>query len=389
VTSSHGGGPLQRSLSIAIIVPAGVPPLTDVGAQAVDEGRELARRGHAVAVIGPSDDRALVAEGRRRLDRLRGGDASSALVAGQLTTVALGRAIRTRGGRLAGPVETRRGMETLLGSGLFDVAHVYEPLAASPALGALRRFGGVRVGTFHELRRLAGAALLQPLIARSILRLDLRVVTSEETGIALAELVPCDYLVVPPGGHRPEREQRIADRPPRLLVMARGRDRAGRGFAKSLVRGIDRSLIDDITLVVPDEITARRAMRRTACRVVAGQDVALREELLAHADIVAFASPEDAHASAVAEAMSSGAAVLIPRERHAARQAVAEQDALAVPPFSRAAMLDALARLARDAELRARLGRAGVARAGRRRVAEVAARLEEAYRGAAQRRGTA
>jgi len=377
---------VTRVLSIALIMPAGVPAVDDVGFHVVAEAEGLARRGHRVAIIGPSDDGDLVREGRTRLAALRHGDTTAvAGERGQVLTLALGRAVRVSEKRRVGdPLETARSMEAVLRLGEFDVAHIHEPLTASLALGVVRRHAGVRAATFHRVDRLAGAALLQPLLARSLSRLDLCIATSEEVRAALSELIPRDYLVVTPSLAKTPPTQRPVSGLPHVVVLARGRDRAGHHFGASLLSALPDERART-TLVVAGALAARRAARATAADILVDPTPVDRASLLESTDIVVFASPEDVSSPALAEAVAAGTAIVVPRGAAGAQSIRHGVDGLVAERFSRHSYGAALDRLLGDAALRGRLGAAAREAAGDHAVADGAAALEAAYLSALDR----
>jgi glycosyltransferase involved in cell wall biosynthesis len=371
---------VSRVLSIALIIPAGVPAVDDVGFHVMAEAEGLSRRGHLVTVLGPSDDREMVDEGRERLAALRDGDRRAVLgEAGRVLMLALGRAVRVSGKlRVGGPLETARGMEAVLRLGELDVAHVHDPLTASPALSVVRRHDGVRAATFHRIDRLAGAALLQPLLARSLSRLDLCIATSEETRAALEELIPREYLVITPARTPPRPELRGGPGPARIAVLARGRDSAGRHFGASLLSALNGERVE-ATLLVAGALAGRRASRSTEAAIVVDPRPAERTALFERSDLVVFASPEDVRSPALHEAMATGAAIIVPRTTWGARTPRQGVDCLVAGAFSRRSYLAAIDRLLNDAGLRERLGAAAREAAGRHAAADGAAALEAAY----------
>jgi len=83
---------------------------------------------------------------------------------------------------------------------------------------------------------------------------------------------------------------------------------------------------------------------------------------LAAADIVALPSLQEGLGVAALEAMAAGRPVVASRVGGLAEAVVHEETGLLVPPGDPTALAAALARLARDPDLRARLGAAGHAR---------------------------
>ena len=137
--------------------------------------------------------------------------------------MAVGRALPAGAGRRVGePFDLSATLETVLSRVPFDVVHLHEPLAPSPALAALRHAPGVTAATFHRAEPLAGVAFLRPLIDRALARADLRIATTEAAREALSEILPGDYAVVAPGVD-------VAAFPP----AARGRARGPRAWCWS------------------------------------------------------------------------------------------------------------------------------------------------------------
>jgi len=83
---------------------------------------------------------------------------------------------------------------------------------------------------------------------------------------------------------------------------------------------------------------------------------------LAAADVVALPSLQEGLGVAALEAMAAGRPVVASRVGGLAEAVVHEETGLLVPPGDPTALATALARLARDPGLRARLGAAGRAR---------------------------
>ena len=154
--------------------------------------------------------------------------------------MAVGRALPAGAGRRVGePFDLSATLETVLSRAPFDVVHLHEPLAPSPALAALRHAPGVTAATFHRAEPLAGVAFLRPLIDRALARADLRIATTEAAREALSEILPGDYSVVAPGVDVPAFPPAAVrgEGPPGLVLIARGRDRIGVRFALGVLRG--------------------------------------------------------------------------------------------------------------------------------------------------------
>lgn len=378
------------ALRIALISPTAWPPRDDVAHHLVAEAGALARRGHRVTILAPATRRDLVARGRALLRAAQAGDAEALSPAsGGVLEVAVGRAVPAGPGRRVGePFDLSATLETLLSRVPFDIVHLHEPLAPSPALAALRHAPGVTAATFHRAEPLVGVAFLRPLVDRALSRADLRIATSEAAREALSEILPGRYTVIVPGVDRemlapPESREG----PPGLVLIARGRDRVGVRFALGVLRTLDLSQIGSVTLLGPADAPWRtraavpKALRETV-NVVPDTGPASRADVFRAAEIAVLASPDDASGPALRECLASGCAVLAPRCAAVAASVVPDEEARVLPAFTRDAWTQAVRELVADAPQRARLQSAALARGCLRSWDDVADDLERAYRGA-------
>ncbi len=378
---------MTAPLRIALVSPLPSPPRDDVAHRIAEVARALAARGHGVTLLAPATTRDRIAAGRAALRAAEAGDPGAiAAEPGEVREVAIGRALPAGPGRrVGGPFDLVTALEAALSRPAFDVVDLHEPLAPSPALAALRHARGLAAVTFHRAEPLAGVALLRPLVDRALSRADLRIATTQADATALAEILPGDYAVVPPGVDLAG-VPAPAGEPPPLTLVARGRDRAGVRFAMGMLRSLDLAAIGPVTLVGPPDAPWRtraavpKALRdRVAVVPDAGPDG--RAALLAPGSVVVLATAEDAAGPPLREAMAAGCAVIAPRCPGADEIARHGVEALVLPPFSREAWADAVGDLARDRGRRAALGAAAAAAAGRG-WDDVAADLEAAYLGA-------
>jgi len=378
-------------LSIALVSPHAWPARDDVARHVEDLAAALARRGNRVTVLAPGTGRQRLVDGRARLSALEGGDREALLAApGTSLVVAIGRALRAGAGRrVAGPLDLATNLETALTLTPFDVVHLHEPLAAGPALPALRHAQGVTAATFHRVEQLAGVAFLRPLVDRALSRVDLRAAASEEARRALAEILPGRYDLMPGGVDRarfaPPRTE-PAD-PPGLVVIARGRDRTGVRFALRALRSLDLERLGPVTVLGAGEAPWRTRAAvpkalRAHVRAIADDGPEARAAALGLGRIALVATPEDVAGPAVVEAMACGMAVLAPRCPELDEILDHGIEGLALPPFSRAAWALAVADLAADRARRTELGAAAAQRAGARTWDAVAEEAEGRYRAA-------
>ena len=377
---------MSEPLRIALVSPVPSPPRDDVAHHVAEVARALAGRGHGVTVLAPATTRDRIAAGRTRLRAAEAGDPGAIVAApGEVREVAVGRALPAGPGRrVGGPFDLSTALEAALSRPSFDVVDLHEPLAPSPALAALRHAPGAAAVTFHRAEPLAGVALLRPLVDRALSRADLRIATTAAAAEALAEILPGDYVVIPPGVDLGLLQAaRRGTGPPPLTLVARGRDRAGVRFALGMLKAVDLEAVGAVTLVGPPDAPWRtRAAVPKALRdrveVVPDAGPGSRAVALAPGAIVVLAAAEDASGPVLREAMAAGCAVLAPRCPAADEAARHGVEALVLPPFSRDLWSAAVTDLARDGERRADLGGAAAARA-RRGWDEVAADLEAAY----------
>ncbi len=377
-------------MRIGLISPHAWPPRDDVAHHLEAEGRALARRGHRVTIFAPATRKALIVAGRSILLAAQAGDAEALSPApGEVLEVAIGRALPAGPGRRVGePFDLSATLETLLSRAPFDVVHLHEPLAPSPALAALRHAPGVTAATFHRAEPLAGVAFLRPLVDRALARANLRIATTEAGCDALSEILPGRYTVIPAGVDA-ELFRPTAPRigPPGVVLVARGRDRAGVRFALGVLRTIDLTTVGTVTLLGPADAPWRTRAAvpkalRDAVRVVPDEGPASRAAALAAADIAILAAPEDAAGPVLREALAAGCAVLVPRCAAALEGVVDGVDALVLPPFTREVWAHAVGELIGDPLRRVELQGGALARGRGRTWDDVASDLERAYRDA-------
>ncbi|HTI34155.1 MAG TPA: glycosyltransferase, partial [Miltoncostaea sp.] len=365
-----GGG-----MRIALLCPHAWPPRDDVTHHVAAEAAALARRGHRVTILAPATGRARVAAGRALLQAAREGDGAALTPAAPgVLEVPLGRAA------MAGA------LEEVLSEHPWDVVHLHEPLAASPALAALRHAPGATAVTFHRAETLAGVAFLRPLLDRALARTRLRIATSAAAARTLGDILPGDYTVVRPGADADGAAPAAgAGGPPGLVLVARGRDRVAVRFALGLLRGLDLSAVGAITLIGPADAPWRtraavpKALRGTVT-VVPDEGPAARAAALAAGRIAVLADPDDAGDPVLGEARAAGCVVLAPRSPGADEGVTHGVDGLVLPPFTRDAWIAAVAQLAADPARRAAMSAASRARARSwdDAAAELAAHYEEA-----------
>jgi glycosyltransferase involved in cell wall biosynthesis len=382
---------MSTSLAIALVSPHAWPAYDDLTWRIEAEAHALARRGHRVTILAPVRGRDLVAESRRTLSALRDGDTSVVLAEpGQVRVVPIGRAFGAGRRKLGGPIDLSAALQDVLARVPFDVVHVHEPLAPTPALAALRHARGVTAATFHRPEQVAGVAFVRPFLDRAISRLDVVTAASETVRRAVAEMFDVDATVIPDAADtRRFAPTDDADTPrtPNVVIIARGSDRLGVRFGAGVAKSLPASTIGQITVLGTADAHWRTSaaiptVLRSRVSAVADWGAETRGETFTTGAIAMIATPEDMAGSVVEEAMARGMVVVAPRCAEADSLIADGVDGVLLPAFSRERWITAITELADDPDRRERLGRAAAAAARDRSIDTVAEMLEARYLGA-------
>jgi predicted metal-dependent phosphoesterase TrpH/glycosyltransferase involved in cell wall biosynthesis len=342
-------------MRLCLVTPFSWSQPHDVNEHVAGVAKELRKLGHSVTVLASSNRAKELAAGRRAL--LDGLDAD---------VVALGPAVPiSRRSRIGVPVGARANLSLALELGRFDVVHGFEPGLPSLSYLALRDAAALTVATFLSPERLSyppGRSQRDRLLAR----LDALVATSEATAEAAAARFPGHYDVisegVDPDLFRPGRKRN-------LIVLE------WRPTERPLLRGVLRELAEipgwELVLLRTKPLTGRptipRALRDRV-RVRTARDGESRAALLAEASI--FVPALEGLNRVRLEAAASGCAIAAPPGVH-------EQPELAGAEA---------ARLAEDADYRARKQERARAEADGQSFEAVAQKLDELYDSLAKRR---
>src|SRR5579862_6770056 len=321
------------ALRVALVTPFAWSQPHDVNEHVAGLAAELRVRGHAVAVLGPSNRARDLADGRRAL--ARGIEADF---------VALGPAVPiSRRSRMGVPVGIRASLAVALAEGRFDVVHGFEPGLPSLSYLALRDASALTVATFFSAERLSyppGKAQRELLLGR----LDALLATSGETAAAAAARFPGRYELVPLGVD-PELFAPADKR--RLLVLEWG------PAERPLLRGLVRELVHqpgwELVLLRTRPLGARPPLPRRLrgrAHVRTALDGAARAELFRQASV--FVPALEGVGRAVLEAKAAGVAVAAPPGRALQLELAAAE----------------AARLVEDDAFRARRAAEGAATAG-------------------------
>ncbi len=291
-------------LTIAQVTPAAWEADDEVNTTVRRLSDELARRGHRVAVLAPTETRSVVRDARRRL-KAAAGDADALFADADDAPVVLGvgDVLRVPGGRRRQrslPLDVARTIEEALAVAPLDVVHVHEPFAPSAASAALRVSRALNVGSFHAPTEHALSTQLGRRVTELVFgRLDARTAASQATRSLMEAFFPAEYRVVRPGADPVARTDRAGGG--LRLAFAADEDR---GALRLLIRALRRLPLD-----VPWQATAwsRRGfatlppLRREIRERVRFADPEDLDEaaLLADADVLVAASLGPAPAPAL------------------------------------------------------------------------------------------
>jgi predicted metal-dependent phosphoesterase TrpH len=178
---------------------------------------QLARHGHRVLVLAPSDSQERVRESRRAIRAARGDLARLLDDAEGPRVIAVGEVLDVTGGARRRPsalsIDVARTIEELLGTVELDFVHVHEPFAPSTSNAALRHSRALNVGSFHA----ASERLISTLLARRFVesfygRLDARTASLPETAELMEKHFPAGYELVADDPRAAERYEQIYER---------------------------------------------------------------------------------------------------------------------------------------------------------------------------------
>jgi predicted metal-dependent phosphoesterase TrpH/glycosyltransferase involved in cell wall biosynthesis len=285
--------PAER-LTIAQVSPFSWEAGSEVGQHVRLLSAELARRGHRVLVIAPSDSADFVHASRAALREQREG-AGSLLERAAEAPVVLGvgevlpfSPARRRGASL--PVDVARTIEEALTHLPLDVVHVHEPFAPSAASVALRTARALSVATFHNpTERLLSTQLGRPLAQLLFSRLDARVASYESTRTLMERYFPAAYRVLLPAA---EPVARSAAGPTLRLTFAATEERAAlRTFLRAL-RLLEADADWQATVWSPRPLTAAAALggRLSGRLRFLDQETAALAQVMADTDVLVLGS---------------------------------------------------------------------------------------------------
>ncbi|MCO5316329.1 MAG: glycosyltransferase [Solirubrobacterales bacterium] len=351
---------------------------------------ELAGAGHSVVIAAPGGGRGGVAATQSELDRL-GSDPDALFAPGEaprMLSMGAGVGLPRGSRRRQAPVSVDVGnrVETLLGSGAFDIVHVHDPFLPGFSSTALRHSFSLNVGTFHETGERPFATLVaRPLMEIFFGRLDGRTASSEASAELLNRYFPGAYELTRSGVDPVEPDQSSSG-PLRIAFSEAEEPGALRLFLRALRRlpeGLDWTAT--IHARNPGEVSFRVAREiRSRIKVVGPKQVSLAE-LCAVSDVFVAASGGPAPVpGALRQAIASGA---VPVASTIGRYTELVGDGkygLLFPAGDPVTLAGQIARLD-DGELRSSFRKRGLG-AGLETWADLAGRFEQLYRGLTDRR---
>ncbi|MBV9334616.1 MAG: CehA/McbA family metallohydrolase [Solirubrobacterales bacterium] len=225
--------PSER-LAIAQVTPFAWEVAHEVNDYVAQVSGELARRGHRVLIIAPSQSGALVRDSRRAIRT--GADSLLERAGAEPLVLGVGEVLPfspTRRRAASLPLDVARTIEDALANLTLDLVHVHEPFAPSASSAALRHSRGVNVGSFHApTERILSTQLTRQLTRLLFGRLDARTASFAATRDLLQRYFPADYQVILPGARVDAMAHSPAD--VRLMFTA-GEERAAlRIFLRAL-----------------------------------------------------------------------------------------------------------------------------------------------------------
>jgi glycosyltransferase involved in cell wall biosynthesis len=381
------------SLAIAQVSPHPWERRHEINEFVARTSQELARRGHRVLIVAPSESRTAIRESRRLIRAAQSRpevvwrDESPRVIAiGQ--SIPLPSGPRRRPAPL--PVDVSGALERLLGSVPFDLLHVHEPFVPSTGSAALRHSQSLNVATFHEpVERVLSTQVARMLVEVFFGRIDERAASNEATGALLQRFFPGQYELIKPGADRAEAA--LDPSPPGRVRIVHCAEEE-RGALRLLLRAL-RKLPDELDwegVIWFDGATdplARLSRRlRERLRVVRPRD-GEPAEFLAGADVACLASGGVRTAPGLIRKALAAGAVPVVSDLELYRELVGEGERGLLFPVGDVLTLAAqLERLCHDQGLRDRLRAAGPASGEARRWSEVTDEVESVYRRLVSRR---
>jgi len=349
-------------MKIALVTPYEYPYPGGVTEHVLHLDRCFRGWGHDVKIIAPSDAEE---QGTLRDNVIRlGGSIVTVPFSGSRSRISLS-------------PSTYRPIKRLLKQERFDVIHLHEPLMPALPLFALRHSKTINVGTFHAYREKRHPFMgpMQPVLQPFIDKLDAKICVSEAARNQISRYFPGDYVVIPNGIDMPEFNnpdtrsiESFDDGRPNILFVGRMDKRKGLGYLLEAYGRVLRS-VPDARLIVAGaysrddkEPFLRYAYEHHLHSAKFVGRISEEDVPRYYRTCDVFCAPSTGFESfgiVLLEAMAAGKAIVA--TDIAGYRSVLEdgREGLLVPPEDEHALADAIVRLLRAPELRARMGENG------------------------------
>jgi phosphatidyl-myo-inositol alpha-mannosyltransferase len=363
-------------VKIGLVTPYIYPLYGGVNGHVAQLYENLIARGHDVRIISSAHGPQRHSEG----DVIRLGYGFSVPANGSMGTITIG------------PRYTPM-IQAMLEREKFDVLHFHEPFVPFLSLMVLRESKSVNIATFHAYAGWSPAYEFGRRMLRHFARrLDGRIAVSAAARHFIESYFPGDYKVIPNGVdlRRFQNVQPIAryrDGTANILFLGRFENRKGLTYLLKAYRVLKKRGYDCRLLVIGSGPQEREVRRYIATRRLTGVELLGRVSdddkvrYFATADI--YCSPATGRESfgiVLLEAMASGTAVVC-SDIHGYRSVVRrDEQGLLVPPKDVNALVEALAKLLDEPELRAQMGESGRERAKQYSWPNITAKVEEYYK---------
>jgi len=283
-------------------------------------------------------------------------------------------------------------VQSMLEREQFDLLHFHEPFVPFLSPIILRLSTSVNVATFHAFGGFSPSYEFGSRVMRgSAARLHGRIAVSGAAKHFIDRYFPGEYKVIP-NGVDIERYQRAVpvarwrDGTHNLLFVGRHEPRKGLLELLKAYRILRKTGCQCRLLVVGTGPLGREARRYVATRRLSGVEFLGRvsdeekAQLFRTADVyVSPATGGESFGIVLLEAMAAGTPI-VASDIHGYKGVVRRgREALLVPPREPKQIAAAVARLLRDDELRAEMGRAGIARAQEFSWPRVTAKVDDYY----------
>ena len=282
---------MSARLAIAQVTPFAWEARNEVNHYVTRVSDELARRGHRVLIVAPSESGELVRDSRRairgRPEELLERAAGEPLVLGVGEVLSFSPA-RRRSASL--PVDVAHTIEEALTTLALDLVHVHEPFAPSASSVALRQSRALNVGSFHEpTERIVSTQLARGLSRLLLARLDARTASYRSTRELMQRYFPSEYQVIAPGADVAAVHD---ESDPVELVMVAEEERAALRTLLRALRGLPHDLDWHATIWSPRPLTAPATLGHVLherVRFVSAPEMT-QDEAIGLGDIVVLAS---------------------------------------------------------------------------------------------------